>query len=125
MSHKIFRPKPDNAAGDGAVPNAAAATAAAATTLAMMNNASLMPTPRNLHDLWCEYQHGVGGRKAARLFSHSERGKVKFKYCRRKVVWDVISRLVRGGHTADRAINLMYAVNGGSTSVTNRISSMG
>jgi hypothetical protein len=30
--------------------------------------ATLMPTPRRLHDLWQEYEHGVGGRKAARLF---------------------------------------------------------
>jgi hypothetical protein len=38
---------------------------AAANDLAMM--ATLMPTPRSLHDLWQEYHHGVGGRKAARL----------------------------------------------------------
>jgi hypothetical protein len=31
---------------------------------------TLMPTPISLHgDLWQEYHHGVGGRKAARLFS--------------------------------------------------------
>jgi hypothetical protein len=58
---------------DGTVPSAAvAATAAAAAALAMMNNASLMPTPRNLHDLWHEHVHGIGGRKAARLFTSTE-----------------------------------------------------
>ncbi|KAI2497750.1 hypothetical protein MHU86_16745 [Fragilaria crotonensis] len=30
--------------------------------------ATLMPTPRSLHDLWQEYEFGVGGRKAAKLF---------------------------------------------------------
>ncbi len=34
---------------------------AAANDPAMM--ATLMPTPRSLHDLWQEYHHGVGGRK--------------------------------------------------------------
>ena len=29
--------------------------------------ATLMPTPRSLHDLWHEYLHGVGGRMPARL----------------------------------------------------------
>ena len=41
--------------------------AAAGGDRAMML-ATLMPTPRSLHDLWQEYEHGVGGRKAARLF---------------------------------------------------------
>ena len=36
---------------------------AAANDLAMM--ATLTPSPRSLHDLWQEYHHGVGGRKAA------------------------------------------------------------
>ncbi|KAI2496294.1 hypothetical protein MHU86_805 [Fragilaria crotonensis] len=48
---------------------------AAANNLAMM--ATLMPTPRRLHNLWQEYHHGVGGRKAARLFSYTERGHSK------------------------------------------------
>jgi len=90
----------------------------AAAVLAMMNNAVLIPTPRSLHDLWCEYQHGIGGRKAARLFSHSERGRVKYKYSRRKVVWDLIAKLVRAGHTADAAIDMIHAAYGGSSSVT-------
>jgi hypothetical protein len=110
---------------DGTVPTAAvAATAAAAAALAMMNNASLMPTPRNLHDLWHEYMHGIGGRKAARLFSSFERGRVKFKYSRRKVVWDLVAGLVRAGHTAERAIDSIYAVYGGSISVTNIINGL-
>ena len=87
-----------------------------------MMPATLMPTPRSLHDLWQEYQHRVGGRKAARLFSYSERGRVKHRYCRRKVVCDLIDDLVvRQGHTADAGIDRIYAVYGGQTSVTNII----
>ena len=88
---------------------------------AMMPAASLMPTPRSLHDLWQEFHHGVGGRKAARLFSYSERGRSKHKYHRRKVVWDLIAGLVRQGHTAEVGIDRIYAVYGGETSVTNII----
>ncbi|KAI2492284.1 hypothetical protein MHU86_22256 [Fragilaria crotonensis] len=86
--------------------------------------ATLMPTPRSLHDLWQEYQHGVGGRKAARLFSHSERGRSKHRYHRRKIVWDLIAGLVMQGHTADAGIDRIYAVYGGQTSVTNIINGL-
>jgi hypothetical protein len=95
---------------------------AAANDLAMM--ATLMPTPRSLHDLWQEYHHGVGGRKAARLFSYSERGRSKHRYSRRKVVWDLVSSLVRMGDTAETAIDKIYAVYGGQTSVTNIINGL-
>lgn len=89
-----------------------------------MMPATLMPTPRSLHDLWQEYQHGVGGRKAARLFSYTERGRSKHRYCRRKVVWDLIAGLVRQGHTAEAGIDRIYAVYGGQTSVTNIINGL-
>ena len=61
---------------------------AAANDLAM--TATLMPMPRSLHDLWQEYHHGVGGRKAARLFSYPERGHSKYRYHQQKVVWDLV-----------------------------------
>ena len=85
--------------------------------------AQLSPLPRNLHALWQEYTDGVGGRKAARLFTAQERGQNKYKYHRRKVVWEVISRLVRGGRTAQTSIDMVYNVYGyGSvTSIINRM----
>jgi hypothetical protein len=95
---------------------------AAANDLAMM--ATLMPTPRSLQDLWHEFHHGVGGRKAARLFSYSERGCSRNRYHRRKVVWDLLSGLVRMGDTAETAIDKIYAVYGGQTSVTNTINGL-
>jgi hypothetical protein len=87
--------------------------------LAMM--ATLIPTPRNLHDVWHKFHHGVGRRKAARLFSYSEQGCSKHRYHRRKLVWDLVLSLVRMGDTAETTIDKKYAVYGGQTSVTNKI----
>jgi len=85
--------------------------------------ASLSPRPRDLHLLWLEYEFGLGGRKPARQFTAMERGKVKFKYSRRKVVWDTIDRLIRCGYTAQVAIDRIYVVYG-QTSVTHIIDRM-
>jgi hypothetical protein len=70
--------------------------------------ATLSPHPRDLFTLWQEYEFGIGGRKPARQFTVGERAKVKFKYCRRKIVWDVIDRLVRSRNTAPVAIDKIY-----------------
>jgi hypothetical protein len=80
--------------------------------------AELSPTPRSLYILWQEYNEGVGGRKAARLFSSEERGRAKHKYCRRKNVWDLVSRLIRTGISSDVAIDRIYDVYGVNTPVT-------
>jgi hypothetical protein len=97
---------------------AAGEQALLAAALAMTNPATLMPNPKSLYDLWTEYLHGVGGRKPARLFSETERGRVKYKYTRRKVIWDVVRDLVSLGHSSQRAIDLIYGVYGPQTSVT-------
>jgi hypothetical protein len=90
----------------------------AVNDLAMM--ATLMPMPRSLHDIfWSESLHGVGGRKPARLFSYTERGRSKHRYSRRKFVWDTVSGFVRQGHTSEIAIDKIYGVYGaGQTSDT-------
>jgi hypothetical protein len=36
--------------------------------------------------VWNEYEHGIGGRKAAHLIAREERAKVKHNYTRRKLV---------------------------------------
>jgi hypothetical protein len=77
--------------------------------------ATLMPTPSSLHYLWQEYEFGVGGRKAATIFS---------KYLHRKIAWYLISGLVRQGHTADAGIDRIHAVYGGQTSVSNIINGL-
>jgi hypothetical protein len=86
--------------------------------------ATLSPTPRTLYLIWDEYQQGIGGRKAARLFSREERGRVKHKYHRRKVIWDCIGALVRAGFTAQVAIDRVYLVYGENTTVTRIINQM-
>jgi hypothetical protein len=66
---------------------------------------TLSPTLRTLYILWQEYEFGIGGRKPARVFTPAERGKVKYSYHRRKVVWDVIASLVRAGDTVQVVID--------------------
>ncbi len=68
---------------------------------------------------------GLGGRKAAKLFTDQERGgKVKHKYHRCNVIWTMVSDLVRSGMTADTAIDAIYAVYGQQTSVTTIINAI-
>jgi hypothetical protein len=64
------------------------------------------------------YQEGLGGRKAARLFTAQERGKVKHKFTRRKIVWDLMKALLRRGLTYQRACDRIYSVYGHATPVT-------
>jgi hypothetical protein len=85
---------------------------------------TLSPTPRTLYILWQEYEFGIGGRKPARLFTPAERGKVKYSYHRRKVVWDVIASLVRAGDTAQVAIDRIYEVYGAAMTVSHIINMM-
>jgi hypothetical protein len=70
--------------------------------------ATLSAKPRSLQVLWEEYERGIGGRRAARLFTREERGRVKHKYHKRKMVWDLILTLLRGGLTAQVAIDRIY-----------------
>jgi hypothetical protein len=72
--------------------------------------ATLSPHPKDLYILWQEYEFGIGGRKPARQFTMQERAKVNFKYCRWKIVWDVIDCLVRSGYTAQVAIDKTYDI---------------
>ena len=83
------------------------------------SNARLSPTPRSLHTLWLEYQQGIGGRKAAKLFTPEERGRVKHKYCMRKPFWDLVARMVQNGYTAHVAIDKIYKTYGRLGSLTN------
>jgi len=53
-----------------------------------------------------------------------ERDRVKHKYSRCKVVWDAIDRLVRGGLTANVAIDRIYNTYGRNATVTTIINCM-
>lgn len=96
--------------------NAAAAAAAAAEN--QTGPAILSRLPRDLHALWREYDFGIEGNKAAKWFSATERGKVKYIYTRRKIVWDQVTSLMRAGYTAQTAVNRIYEVHGRHKSVT-------
>jgi hypothetical protein len=109
------------AVGRGGELATATGRAAIGPALAMTNPPTLMPHPKSLYDLWNEYLNGVGGRKPARLFSATERGRIKYKYTRRKVVWDLVRNLVNLGHTAERAIDMIYDAYGAQTNVSNII----
>jgi hypothetical protein len=67
---------------------------------------------------------GIGGWRAARLFTRDERGRVKHKYHRRKMVWDLIWIIVRGGLTAQVASDQIYDFYGRAESVTAIINKM-
>jgi hypothetical protein len=97
----------------------------AAGNLAVPIAATLSPLPQTIHTLWIEYEFGIGGRKPAKDFTPSERGKVKCNYHRRKVVWDVITVLVWCGWLADIACDRIYEVYGRQQSATNIISTVG
>jgi hypothetical protein len=85
--------------------------------LAIELNARLSHSPKTLYLLWEEYTGGVGGMKAARLFTATERGRSKHSYSRRKAVWDKIADLIRAGYTSETAIEKIYKAYGESLPV--------
>ena len=87
-------------------------TIGGASGIRLRASANLMNCPKDLYILWDEYEAGVGGNKPARQFTAAERGKVKFKYSRRKIAWDVIDNMVNAGNTSDVAIERIYSVYG-------------
>jgi hypothetical protein len=94
---------------------------------ATSSRAILSPNPRTLHLLWEEYQHGISGRKAAKSFTSQECCHLKHNYVRQKIVWDLVSSLVRDGYTFNVVIDQIYQVYGVQSSVTtviNRLKKM-
>ncbi|KUF75838.1 hypothetical protein AM587_10003726 [Phytophthora nicotianae] len=82
------------------------------------STAVLSKRPKDLFELWHEYQIGCGDLKAAKDFTAIERGANKFAFSRRKVFWDVVASLVRSGFTSDAAIDKVYSVYGRQLSVS-------
>ncbi|KAG9397780.1 hypothetical protein AC1031_016630 [Aphanomyces cochlioides] len=74
--------------------------------------AKLSKRPKDLFELWHEYELGCGGRKPAKDFTISERGANKFAFSRRKIFWDTVAGLIRAGFTSDVAIDKVYSVYG-------------
>ena len=86
-----------------------------------LNPANLSKCPKTIYDLWIEYTTGLGGNKAACEFTQQERGKVRYKYCRRKIVWDTISNMCSRNMSADVAIDRIYLHCGGVGSPVNKV----
>jgi hypothetical protein len=86
--------------------------------------AELGKSPRSIFELWTEYAFGSGGRKAAKDFNVHERGKCRFNYCRRKVVWDCISLHVNAGFLAATACDRILECYGRNQTVTAIINAM-
>lgn len=81
--------------------------------------ATLSKHPRTLRELWSEYTIGLGGRKPAKNFTSKERTALKSIYCRRNIIWSLISDLIQVHKcSADIAIQKIYNIYGISTPVT-------
>lgn len=82
---------------------------------------TLSKMPRDLNALWKEYQFGLNGRKAARLFTTTERNinrKIKQKYYRRNQIWQCMKKQIHRGLTPEEAVQELYAVYGSKSSVS-------
>jgi hypothetical protein len=82
------------------------------------HTASLSKRPRDLFELWKEYEFGTGRSKPAKDFTARERGTCKCVYSLRMNFWSQVERLIRRGYTSDSAIDAVYSVYGRSSSVT-------
>ena len=61
-----------------------------------------------------EYIVGINGNKPAKSFNPTERGKDRYKYCRRKKFWSMVEKLMDNGLTSHEAISrleMVYARN--------------
>jgi Transcriptional activator of glycolytic enzymes len=89
------------------------------------DSASLSPAPKTLHELYTEWQYGIGGRKAARLWNSRERSRradgIKQKFYRRSVVWKTLNRLVNKGYHVQEAIHMIKDAYGHNCTVSQYI----
>ena len=82
------------------------------------SRATLCLSPRSLYTLWLEFEQGVGGRKPAKLFTPTERGRCKHKYCFRKPFWELVVQMIQSGYTSYTAIDKIYDAYGQFGSVS-------
>ena len=82
------------------------------------STAKLAAHPRTLVLLWHEHLHGLDDNKPAKDFAARERGAVKFKHCRRKAFWSVMSNLIDAGFAEHTAIDKIHQAHGATLSVS-------
>ena len=78
----------------------------------------LTKRPKVLYFLWHEYKFGVGGIKAAKLFTSPKRNANKFVFSRQLVFWRMFTSMVAKGHTSNLLIDSIYGVYGRNLGVT-------
>ena len=77
-----------------------------------------------LHQLWIEYEFGIGSNKPAKEFTARERGACKFVYSLRKVYWDKVSEMVGAGWNYTEACDAITKLYGVGLSATKIIQAM-
>ena len=81
--------------------------------------ALLSRSPSDLYVLWREYEFGIDSQhKAAKNFTRHERGKIRQQFSFRNRYWQIVATLVRRGHSAFDAIDLILQKYGHHSSVT-------
>jgi hypothetical protein len=82
---------------------------------------TLCANVNSLLSLWTEYEFGIGGRKAAKLWTREERGNKSQKqtYYRRNCIWKLQVHLTNKGYRIEAANALIRRTYGENTSITN------
>ena len=81
------------------------------------SRAVLSKRPRTLYVLWQEYEFGIAGKKAAKLFNTGERGRNKHALCLQKPFWELVVTMICHGYTHNTAIDKIYEVYGNKSVV--------
>ena len=87
----------------------------------VVKDAELSNMPPDLITLWREYQFGLNGKQAARLFTTAERNanrKTKQKFYRRGQVWQCMKRQIHRGLTPEQAALELHTVYGNEARVS-------
>jgi hypothetical protein len=69
----------------------------------------LTKNPKNLFEVWHEYEFGINNQKPCKDWLPSERGPSASAYSRRLVFWQAVEQLVKRDHTSDTAIDSIYS----------------
>ena len=74
------------------------------------NRSVLSKRPRTVYFLWQEYEFGITGKKAAKLYSIGYRGRNNHAYCLQKPCWDLVVSMIFHGYNHNKDIDKIYAV---------------
>lgn len=85
--------------------------------------ARLSQRPKDLFEVWNEWEFGLRGNKAAKSFTARERGLKanKYRFCRRNIFWRKVKSMIARGHSSSTAIHKIYEVFGQSLPVSSII----